>query len=43
MPVGSTVFKNHVKYLYEEGYNTLWKMVQGPIQNTVWALCLAEL
>jgi len=34
--------KNYVHYLDEEGYDTLWKLLQRPVWNNVWDWCVPD-
>jgi hypothetical protein len=38
-----TVGKNRIENLGQEGYRSLGKMLQGPVQYTVWARSLSDL
>ena len=35
--------KNCVRYLHEEEYDILWKLLQRPVCNKVWDWCVPEL
>jgi hypothetical protein len=35
--------EHRVENLDEEGYRSLWKMLQGPVRDVIWARDLADL